>query len=290
MTTATIKIFLPYGDAKRLRTAEISNWTGKAVAAPRTEFDALLKRPELDKSGIYILTGSNPQTGAPLAYNGEAEVNKDLIKSHTDKEFWVQAIVFVSKDSNLTKSHIRYLEGRIIDLAKSFERVKLVNVQDSGARLPESDMADMEVFLTRIQQLLPVLGSNILNPIKKPLTPEQSTQAQLIDEEPLLYHTIKGLKATGMRTPDGFVVFKQSQAVLTPRDSAHKNHQFILDLREELQQDGSLVESNGCLVFTKDVEFTSPSTAAGVLQGGGANGLTSWLDKNGKNLKQLEST
>ena len=54
MTSATIKLFLPRGDAKSLRTAEISNWTGKAVAAPRTELDELLRREELDKSGVYI--------------------------------------------------------------------------------------------------------------------------------------------------------------------------------------------------------------------------------------------
>ena len=44
MTSATIKLFLPHGDAKSLRTAEISNWTGKAIAAPRTELDELLLR------------------------------------------------------------------------------------------------------------------------------------------------------------------------------------------------------------------------------------------------------
>ena len=37
--------FLPRGDAKSLRTGEISNWTGKATAAPRTELDELLQRP-----------------------------------------------------------------------------------------------------------------------------------------------------------------------------------------------------------------------------------------------------
>ena len=44
MTSATIKLFLPHGDAKGLRTAEISNWTGKALAAPRTEL-VQLRRP-----------------------------------------------------------------------------------------------------------------------------------------------------------------------------------------------------------------------------------------------------
>jgi len=60
MATATIKIFLVHGDPKRLRTAELSNWTGKAVAGPRSEFDGVLAREESEKSGVYFLTGSDP--------------------------------------------------------------------------------------------------------------------------------------------------------------------------------------------------------------------------------------
>ena len=74
MLSATIKLFLPRGDAKSLRTAEISNWTGKAVAAPRTELDELLAREELEKAGVYILIGNAPLTNAARAYIGEAEV------------------------------------------------------------------------------------------------------------------------------------------------------------------------------------------------------------------------
>src|SRR5712691_799978 len=156
MTSATIiKLFLPRGDAKRLRTAEISNWTGKAVAAPRTELDELLQREELNNSGVYILSGTDPLSGSPRAYIGEAEVIRDRLKQHKSKDFWVSAIVFVSKDENLTKAHIRYLEGRLIADAKKVGRYKLDNFQESGSKLPESDREDMEVFLQRIQQLLP---------------------------------------------------------------------------------------------------------------------------------------
>src|ERR1700756_5490561 len=107
MASATIKLFLPLGDAKSLRTAEISNWTGKAIAAPRTELDELLQREELAKSGIYILIGTEPPSGLPHAYIGEAEVIRDRLKQHKNREFWISAIVFVSKDENLTKAHIR---------------------------------------------------------------------------------------------------------------------------------------------------------------------------------------
>ena len=66
MPSATIKIFLAHGDAKRLRTAELSNWTGKAVAAPRNEFDGLLARDEARGSGVYFLPAQTRRRGRAL--------------------------------------------------------------------------------------------------------------------------------------------------------------------------------------------------------------------------------
>ena len=147
-----IKLFLPRGDAKSLRTAEISNWTGKAVAAQRTELDELLLREELDKAGVYILTGADPHSGLPLAYIGEAEVIRERLKQHKTKEFWISAIVFVSKDENLTKAHVRYLESRLLAEATQAGRFTLEQNQAGGSKLPESDREDMEVFLSRVRQ------------------------------------------------------------------------------------------------------------------------------------------
>ena len=101
MAGATIKIFLPSGEAQSLRVAEISNWTGKAVAAPRSELEQLLAREEMSQSGIYFLLGRHPETNKQLGYIGEAEVVRDRIRQHRDKEFWVQVILFVSKGSLL---------------------------------------------------------------------------------------------------------------------------------------------------------------------------------------------
>jgi len=87
MATATIKIFLVHGDPKRLRVAGLSNWTGKAVAGPRSEFDGVLAREESEKSGVYFLTGTDPESGKPAIYIGEAENIRDRVKSHLDKDF-----------------------------------------------------------------------------------------------------------------------------------------------------------------------------------------------------------
>lgn len=73
MASASIRLFLAEGDPKRLRTVEMSNWTGKAIAGPRSELEAVLGREEAEKPGVYFLSGSEPGTGEAAIYVGEAE-------------------------------------------------------------------------------------------------------------------------------------------------------------------------------------------------------------------------
>jgi hypothetical protein len=70
----------------------------------------------------------------------------------------------------------------------------------------------MEVFLARIRQLLPVLGSDILVPIAHAAAKPQPGG--------VIFCRIKGAEARGQRTPNGFVVFQDSRAVLEQRPSA----------------------------------------------------------------------
>ena len=280
MPSATIKIFLVHGDPKRLRTAEISNWIGKAVAGPRSEFEGVISREEAEGSGIYFLTGSDPESGKPSIYVGEAECIRDRLKSHLQKDFWNQVSFFVSKDENLTKAHIRYLEGKLIEQARKVSRALVVNNQSSGARLPESDRADLETFLEKVNQLLPVLGIELLVPTVA--KPEAKLEVELLTCE------IKGVKARGHLSPNGFVILSGSQAVLNERPSTQK-YPWALNMRLKLKEEGCLAIAADSLVFTRDVEFTSPSAAAAVVHGGHANGLMAWKDLEGRTLKQIEA-
>ena len=248
MTSATIKLFLPRGDAKSLRTAEISNWTGKAIAAPRTELYELLQREELDKAGVYILSGSDPLSGSPRAYIGEAEVIRERLKQHKTKEFWISAIVFVSKDENLTKAHVRYLENRVLTKPHKSADAHLSRT-NLVARVTRIRPRRYEVFLSHIRQLLPVLGSDLLIPVGQPAAKQQSGG--------ILFCRMKGAEGRGRRTPDGFVVFRGSTAVLQERESA-KKYPYVLTLRNQLIANGTLVKKYGFYEFTKDTEFSSP--------------------------------
>jgi hypothetical protein len=280
MPSATIKIFLVQGDPKRLRTAELSNWTEKAVAGPRSEFDGVIGREESDTSGVYFLTGNDPESGKPAIYIGEAENIRDRIKAHLEKDFWNQVVYFISKDENLTKAHVRFLEGKPIEQARQAGRAIIVNGQNSGAKLPESDREDMEVFWEKINQLLPVLGIELLV--------MTTSKAKNDAEKEMLFCEIKGLKAIGHLTPIGFLVLKDSQAVLNERASAQK-YPWPLNMRQKLKEEGALSVQADHLKFTRDQEFSSPSAAAAVVHGGHANGLIAWKNTNGKTLKEIES-
>ena len=156
----------------------------------------------------------------------------------------------------------------------------VVNNQSSGARLPESDREDMEIFLEKVNQLLPVLGVDLLVP---PATKKRSGS-----EGRGLLCEIKGLLARGHLSPEGIVVLKGSQAVLEERAST-KKYPGPHNMRERLKEEGILRTESGHLVFTRDAEFSSPSAAASVIHGGHANGLTAWKDKKGRTLKEIES-
>jgi hypothetical protein len=184
----------------------------------------------------------------------------------------------VSKDENLTKAHVRYLESRLLAEAQQVGRVTLEQNQAGGSKLPESDREDMEVFLARIRQLLPVLGSDLLVPVAQS-APKLSGGT--------LFCRRKGAEGLGHRTPDGFVVLKGSTAVLLER-SAAKKWPTTIAIRKQLIADGTLVQKDGYYEFNRDVQFTSPSAAAAVIEGGSANGLLAWKTADGTSLKQLD--
>src|SRR5437870_5363091 len=141
---------------------------------------------------------------------------------------------------------LRYLENRLLAEAADVGRFTLEQNQAGGSKLPESDREDIEVFLYRIRQLLPVLGSDLLIPIAQPAAKQPSGGT--------LFCRMKGAEARGHRTPDGFVVLQGSTAVLQERQSA-KKWPYVIALRKKLIADGTLVQKDGFYRFTRDVEF-----------------------------------
>jgi len=274
----TLKIFLPGGDPDGLRTIEKSNWSGSGIVIPRALMAEAKGRRELGRTGIYVLIGPPEESGLPRVYVGEGDPIKPRLDQHAGKkDFWTAGIAFTSKDENLNKAHVQYIESRLISLAAAAKRCVLDNGNVPALpSLSEADAAETEGFLAEMLLCFPLLGVNVFT---------AAAAVQKKDKGKLLFITSKGVKAQGMETPEGFVVMAGSGAV---QEVAPSCHDYMKQLRVALLSNGVLKVAGDHLVFAQDYVFASPSTAAGVVRGLATNGRNDWKTQDGKTLKQLQ--
>lgn len=283
----SIRLYLADGTPGGLLTAEIMNWTGHVVAAPRSELAALLKRQETSRTGIYILLGDDPESlSGSLAYIGEGDDISRRLYHHSrpedqgGKDFWDRAVVLTSKDANLTKAHARYLESRFITLAEQARRSRLTNgTAPPLIVLPEADVSDMDYFIDQAKIILPVLGVNIFRsapatagPGAKPgMTPGRAPASSPAFE---LRLQKDGIAATAMEIDGEFTVLEGSSA----RPGWIGVEHGYKVLHQKLAQDGVIAPTLGgkAMRFTRNYVFASPSAAAAVIVGRTANGRTEW--------------
>lgn len=282
----SVRLFLADGTPGGLLTAEIMNWTGHVVAAPRSHLADLLKRPEIARTGIYILLGDDPDSlGGLAAYIGEGDdVAKRLYQharpeAQNGKDFWDRAIVLTSKDANLTKAHARYLESRLIILGLQANRAKLLNsTNPAPISLPEADVSDMEYFIEQAKIVLPVLGVNILRSAATAVKLSVAGDATQPESSPVFELRIKkdGILATAQEVDGEFTVLAGSTARVAWIGA--EGHSYV-GLRKRLETDGTLTQStNGkTMQFTHDQVFASPSAAAAAVTGRASNGRNEWI-------------
>lgn len=277
-----ITIFMIDGNAYGPRTAEIGNWTGKALYSPRAKIEKMLAREELHKPGVYILK-SPPDHDLynEKVYIGEGEDVSKRLQSHLkdpDKDFWTEFICFTSIDTMLTKTHVKYLESRLITLAKEFKSSEVVN--NNISKLPyisEADESDLEYFLEQIKLILPLMGFRFL--IRS--TIDQGDIQQRVIKEDYEYYQIKSNKidARMYETEEGFIVITGSRC---NKEVSNSISESWINLREKLLKTGSLVDKGDYYEFVEDVIFSSPSAAASVVLGRQAAGPKEWISEDDK--------
>lgn len=302
----TIKIYLPEENATGIRHAEIANWSGQALACPRSKFQDLREWPEVQRPGVYFLFGVNDETGSDAVYIGEAEIVFDRLSSHMiGKDFWTEVVTFTSKDENLTKAHVRYLESRLVEMAKQADRYEVTNYTSPQLpSLPRSDRDAMEEFLGALKMLLGTLGHKVLEnfvsqPKQSSLPDASLTMAGAADAKigrvatepqpysPAVFHLrVADIHARGIRTDEGMVVLEGSDATATPYKSLTGN---MAALRQGLIESGTLAPSGTKLRLTRDHLFKSLSQAAGVVAGYSINGREYWKLEDGTTYAQFEA-
>ena len=276
----SVKLFLVDGTPEGLKVVEKSNWTGIGLMCSRVQFADIQKRPEFNRPCVYVLLGPNESDGQPRIYIGEADVARLRIAQHAKGfDFWTHFILFTSKDPNLNKAHVKYLESRLVGLAHEAKRVHLENKNiPPSPQLAEADIADVESFLDDMLILYPLLGLHAFETVK------ESSTARLNDDL-LLTLNGPGTNALGKQTSEGLVVLKDSRGRVYETPSMHE---YGRSIRKSLVGSGVLRLEGDQYVVTQDYPFDSPSTAAMVLLGRAANGRTEWKTKSGSTLKSMQ--
>lgn len=287
----SIRLFLVDGTPNGLLTAEIMNWTGHVLTGSRSRLSELVQRPECGRTGIYFLVGTDPEGDLrPLVYIGESDDVATRLKQHNrpedkgGKDFWEKVCLITSKDQNLTKAHVKYLESLLIQKAGAVGRCKLANgTAHEYVGLPESDRADMAFFIVQVRTVLPVLGLDFLRSTTKISTssglerqaPSELELNQSSSVSPRLKMEVKrqNIVAFAQEVEGEFVVLEGSLARGEWIDLKHNYRHLYKQLCDEgvLMDDG-----NGFKMFTRDYGFTSPSSAAAAVAGRAANGRVDW--------------
>ena len=268
----SISLFLIDGIPDGVIACELSNWTGKGYKIPRNNLKDVSNRSDLKKPVVYFLIGQN-EDDKETVYIGESE---DVIKrlyQHQEKDFWTEALVFISKDENLNKAHIKYLEFSLHDEAVEANRYKIFNSNvPTKPAISEAEIAVMSEFSTNLKLLVGALGFRIF---------EKLTKSSISKQDKYLIDAARGAVATGIMTTEGFVVFKGSKIASTE----------VPSMPESFKKKRAQIISEKVVIdfeFTQDYLFSSPSTAAAVVMGRSANGLKEWKLKDGSNLGENE--
>lgn len=275
MSGKTIQIYLPNGNPRSIKLAEITSRTVQVMLVPRANLELAAKRKELTGVGVYYLIGKSAQTDAPQLYVGEAEDCLVRLKQHNKgKDFWTHALIALSKTAYFTKSHVKFLESHSYQQAKRAGQWELENGSiPTTPYISESMEADLLDNFETIKILVSTLGYPLFEVPVKP------------KKKDLLICKGKEACAEGEYTSDGLIVFKGSTCNKETVSSAQPG---LVKYRQTLIDEGVLVHADKVLRFAKDWIADSPSRASCVVLGRSSNGWLEWKYADGRTLNDMK--
>jgi len=281
MSTApqTIQIFLPGGDPRGVRVAEITTRIIQVIEVPRSLLGEFLKMPESNQVAVYFLIGQAENGTESKVYIGQTgDLQARLAKHNKDKDFWERALVLISRTNSLTQTHTLFLEWQSLQACREVGRYADEN-GNSGSRphTPAPLEAEcLEIFETG-RVLLSTLGYPLFDPVAK-VNPAA-------EKDEIFHCTASGAKGRGIYSEEGFVVLKGSSGRKKNVPSLGASG---VNLRSRLVESAVARIEGDRIVFEKDYAFGSPSWAAVALMGRQANGWIDWKTEDGRTLSDVK--
>lgn len=288
----TVTMFLMDGTPKGRIKCSFDNWVGKVFLIPRTELKRSEERSELSQTGIYLLFGTNPQTGEEQVYVGQARERMNgkgvlaRVMEHRVKDkfdYFSHAILIIDSPNTFGPTEISYLENAFYQRILAADRIQVINGNNpSPGNVTEEKEAELNQFIANAKILIGSLGYHIFDEVdeNKP-TSEEVADTSASGTGPWLYLKASGVEAVGRQTTEGFVVYPGSKLREPLQPSApagvRKNREELADRIENLE-------------LTRKTLFSSPSAASSFILGYSSSGPFSWKTADGISLRELEET
>ena len=301
----TIQIYLPKGNPRGLRLAEMTTRTVRLIEIPRIHIDDFFAMPEANQVGLYFLVGDTDSIDKPLLYIGQTGDLKRRLNQHHEKDFWTRAFVMLSTNNSMTQTHALYMEHKAIATAIEVGRYEIKN-GNTGNRphTPDPLKADCEELFYTLDVLLSTLGQPIFETLSINESRQDTVEPKVITNneadikttvnietiinkpEPMLFYCkTQASSATGYYDEDGFVILADS---LIRKKTAPSLAEWALNIREKMLEEGNLIDYNKeSYKLIENQLFKTPSGAGQMVTGRPTNGWVEWKNEAGQTLDSI---
>lgn len=279
-----VKIFITGQDPRSLRTVELDNWTGVAVTGQPEFFKKALEAEVLSRSCVYLLSRSGADDDLPEIYVGESD---DFSQRYTNGNFPIEFdtfLIFTSKDDNLTRAHVKWLERELWSILKgnSGKAVVANTNKPTGSNLPRADIATMRTYLGNMIYMLEALGYDLFS-VQERTSASPSPAKQVEARLPEIASLSLNLYSTLPKRPDDRAFLRYEDGAYTLMSGSKINTKItdslpanVRKLRDELIADSGLVAHGDHLELTRDIPFSKPSPASALVKGRSSTGYMDW--------------
>ncbi|RXH55352.1 GIY-YIG nuclease family protein [Granulicella sibirica] len=277
----SLELFFIDGTPDGMLTAEIFNWTGHVLVAPRIRLAEALKRAEASFTGIYLLLGDSDDSNLVRVYIGESDDVAARIRNHdANRDWWTQAILITSAANSLNKAHVKYLESRLVEEARRAGRMKLENANTPPKpTLSEAAQANMEQFVDYVLTILPAIRVDGFLVKTRTQAPKSATPSPVESKVSAVFslRLANGEVNATARLENGEFVVQAGSIGRAKWIGVEHNYQKLFD---ELVESGVYLEDGVQRRFSKSYAFSSPSAAGAVLNGRATAGPIAWVLAN----------
>ncbi|MCR4613256.1 MAG: GIY-YIG nuclease family protein [Bacteroidaceae bacterium] len=170
----TIYTYLYNDDLRGSRIITMDNCFCKLFSICRTDYAFMQQfKEDLEKPALYVLINRSKRR----AYIGETDAFLTRLNQHiAKKDFWTEALAFISTDDSLSKTEVQYLESLAYKTAKNAHTYDLSenSIIPKVPHMNYIQKSKSEEFFKFVQYLIKFIGCDVFekigNIIKKPIS------------------------------------------------------------------------------------------------------------------------